>query len=100
MDTMNTKLNMLALVIALAAAAPAQAESLDEQIRNQGIAATATLHGEVRTSFGLPAAPAPPVRYPLAQAIRIQGRRAVRSVALEMDLQRYRQAATAVVAAE
>ena len=97
---MNIKMNMLALVIALGTAVPAHAETVSEQIREQGRAATASLELEVRVSMGLPAAPAEPVRYPLEQAIRIQGRRAVRAVALEMTLDRYRQTATTVATAE
>ena len=97
---MNTTLKLLTLMIALAATVPAQAESLDEQIRNQGLAATESLGTEVRMSLGLPAAPAQPIQYPLDQAIRIQGRRAVQTVALELDLQRYRRTATVIAAAE
>jgi hypothetical protein len=97
---MNTKLKPLVLLLALAAMAPAHAADIGEQVRSQGQAALESVQIEIRQSLGLPAAPAVPVRYPLEQAIRLQGRRAVRAIALEMTLDPERRTATTIAAAE
>jgi hypothetical protein len=97
---MNTKLNMLALLVALTFALPANAENVDEQIRNQGRAAVASLQAEIQQSLNVPPRVDPATVYPVDQAIRIQGLQAVRNVAIELTLNRYRQVGSAVATAE
>jgi hypothetical protein len=95
---MNTKLNMLALLLALTFALPANAESVDEQIRNQGRAALASLGAEIKQSLNVPPRVDPSTVYPVEQAIRIQGQQAVRSIALTLN--RYRRVGSVVATAE
>ncbi len=97
---MNIKLNMLALLVALTFALPANAENVDEQIRNQGRAALASLNAEIKRSLNVPQRADPTTVYPVDEAIRIQGRQAVRSVAIGLALNRYRQITGVVATAE
>jgi hypothetical protein len=97
---MNTKMNMLALLVALTFALPANAENVDEQIRNQGRAALASIGAEIKQSLNVPPRVEPGTIYPVDEAIRIQGLRAVRSIAIGLTLKRYGQAGPAVATAE
>lgn len=97
---MNTKMNMLALLVALTFALPANAENVDEQIRNQGRAALASLGAQIKQSLNVPPRMDPATVYPVDQAIRIQGRQAVRSLSIELTLNRYRQPGPIVATAE
>lgn len=97
---MNTKMNMLALLIALTFAFSANAETVHEQIRDQGRAALESLGAEIKQSLNVPERLDPATIYPVDEAIRIQGRQAVRSIAIELTLSRYRQVGPVVATAE
>lgn len=97
---MNIKLNILALLVAMTFALPANAEKVDEQIRNQGQAALASLSEEVKQSLHVSPRVDPATIYPVEEAIRIQGQQAVRSIAIGLALSRHRQAGPIVATAE
>ena len=82
---MNTKLHLLALVLTLATVAPVHADTVADQIRDQGRAAVQEIGTEIRHSaIGAPAPAKPEVS--VEEAIRAQGELAVRSVAIEITL--------------
>ncbi|MEX0899727.1 MAG: hypothetical protein WD081_03450 [Gammaproteobacteria bacterium] len=97
---MNTKLNMLILLVALTFALPANAEDVNEQIRDQGRAALASIGAEIKQSLNVPPQVDPAAVYPVDEAIRIQGRQAVRRITIGLVLARYRQAGPAVATTE
>lgn len=97
---MKTKLNMLLIALTLAVAAPASADGIDDQIRAQGRAAAAVIGAEVRAPSA-PEMPAPATGTetpqtaetapdtevaPVDDAIRQQGRNAVRTLRMQIAL--------------
>lgn len=90
---MNTKLYLVLVGLALMVGAPAHAETVADQIRDQGRAAVESVGLEIKqNAFGLPK---PERQVSVEEAIRVQGKQATRSVALELTLRFYgRQGAT------
>lgn len=84
---MNTKLHLLALVFTLVAVGPAHADTVADQIRDQGRAAVQEMGTEIRQSaLGAPTPAKSDEEVTVDDAIRAQGERAVRSVAMEITL--------------
>lgn len=84
---MNTKLQLLTVAITLAIGAPAHADTVAEQIRNQGRAAVESVGTEIKlNAIGVQK---PERQVTVDEAIRLQGEYAARSVGLELTLRFY-----------